>query len=120
MTSKPLNTAIGAYQYNPLSYEIYGQIRVLVVDEGEFDDIVTGSLQVTTVTPERVPSATPLLEWDAISYSWEGQGLSEDIYVDGRPLKVTKNVSNLIRDLRYRARKRVLWIDAICINQADE
>jgi len=113
MTSRPLSTAAAAYQYNPLSHEVSGQIGVLVVDEGEVDAPITRNLQVTTVTPESSPSAAPLLEWDAISYSWGGQGLSEDIDVDGKSLKVTSNVFNLIRDLRYQGRKRVLWIDAI-------
>jgi hypothetical protein len=35
-------------------------------------------------------------------------------------LEVTKNVSNLINELRHRAHNRVLWIDAVCINQSDD
>lgn len=85
-----------------------------MVDEGEVDAPITGSLQATTAKPESGRYVAPLLEWDAISYSWGGQGLSEDIYVDGRRLKVMKNASNLISDLRHRALKRDLWIDAVC------
>jgi hypothetical protein len=119
MTSQPINTIASAYQHSPLDYMIGGQIRVLVVDEGENNAPITGSLQVTTVLPECTTTEAPVLEWDAISYSWEGQSLSEDTRIDGRPLKVTKNGSNLINELRHRAHKRVLWIDAVCINQGD-
>jgi hypothetical protein len=35
-------------------------------------------------------------------------------------LKVTENVSNSINELRHRAHKRVLLIDAVCINHSDD
>jgi hypothetical protein len=65
MTSRPVDTTAGAYQYNRLNYEIDGQIRVLVVDEGEVDAPITGSLQATTAKPESGRYPAPLLEWDA-------------------------------------------------------
>lgn len=119
MASRPLGTTAGTYQYEPLGYEEVGQIRVLVIDKGEFDTPISASLQVTALSLGSSLSATPLLEWDAVSYAWEGQDASECILVDGRPLRVTKNVLNVIRDLRHPERKRSLWIDAVCINQTD-
>jgi hypothetical protein len=101
MTSQPIDTMASAYQYSPLDYIIGGQIRVLVVDEGENNAPITGSLQVTTVLPDCATTEAPVLEWDAISYSWEEQSPSEDIRIDIRPLKVTKDVSDLINELRH-------------------
>ena len=58
----------------------------------------------------------------AVSYVWgEGDSLKRDheIYCDGRPLAVTKHVHNGLK-AQLGAIPYTLWIDAICINQADD
>jgi hypothetical protein len=39
--------------------------------------------------------------------------------VHGRRLQVTTNLESALRHLRYHENTRILWIDAICINQSD-
>jgi Heterokaryon incompatibility protein (HET) len=41
------------------------------------------------------------------------------IYLNGKLFKVTSSVALALRSLRGTLRNRILWIDAICINQAD-
>ncbi|KAL8902917.1 MAG: hypothetical protein Q9207_004285 [Kuettlingeria erythrocarpa] len=55
--------------------------------------------------------------YEALSYAW---GDSTDrcvIYVDSLPFPVTRNLDVALRYLRKSEEHRVLWIDAICIDQ---
>lgn len=106
--------------------------RLLIVEGGEKDAPIIASLRTTSHLPGQTAGilqtlssvvlgkeSTTIFEWDAISYAWEGQKLSETILVDGQELKITLNVMRIIKDLRRPDQRTVLWIDAICINQAN-
>lgn len=61
------------------------------------------------------------IEYEALSYTWDDQKPTRDITCNEKSLFVTDNIFQAIRQLRSRkARKRMLWIDAICINQKDQ
>lgn len=71
----------------------------------------------------------PIPRYDAISYTWGDPGDEECImmrYLNAQdnntpqPLSVRKNCADVLRQLAYFATSRFYWIDAICINQADE
>jgi hypothetical protein len=57
--------------------------------------------------------------YEAVSYVWGGSEQADVIYIQGRTLPITMNLSLVLRDLRSSTKSRVLWIDAICINQQD-
>jgi hypothetical protein len=45
--------------------------------------------------------------------------LRRSISLNGRTFFVTQGVYQALRELRLEGKERVLWIDALCINQAD-
>jgi hypothetical protein len=57
--------------------------------------------------------------YEAISYTWGEDTAVHRIYVDGGKnlLEVRTNCYNLLYHIRSTNRARVLWIDAICIDQ---
>jgi hypothetical protein len=57
------------------------------------------------------------LNYDALSYSWDGQEPTQSISCDGTALKVTRNAATALQHLRRRESPITLWIDGICINQ---
>jgi ankyrin repeat protein len=57
--------------------------------------------------------------YEAVSYVWGGNEKADVIHIRGRTLPITMNLSLVLRDLRSSTESRVLWIDAICINQED-
>jgi hypothetical protein len=57
-------------------------------------------------------------QYEAISYVWGSQTGTFPINCDGKILLVTKNCVRAFYQLRRRRRSRVLWIDAVCIDQA--
>ncbi|PYH38078.1 HET domain-containing protein [Aspergillus neoniger CBS 115656] len=58
--------------------------------------------------------------YEALSYTW-GSGIkSQSILIDGSLLSVTENLHTALIYLRDHQLERVLWVDAVCINQKDE
>ncbi len=60
--------------------------------------------------------------YEALSYVWDPfrMGNRAAISCDGTIIEVTENCEMALRYLRYSDRPRVLWIDAICIDQSSE
>jgi hypothetical protein len=59
------------------------------------------------------------VEYEALSYCWGDASLRTPIACNGYRLEVTQNLESALRDLRHFDTTRVLWIDAISINQDD-
>jgi len=85
--------------------------RLLVLDPGHASQPVSIRLQVV----ERA-TAPP---YDAISYVWGDPKNKVTIACDGRPFEVTFNLYWALVRIRSVSRPRILWADAICINQSD-
>ncbi|KAM7211529.1 Heterokaryon incompatibility protein (HET) domain containing protein [Rhypophila decipiens] len=54
--------------------------------------------------------------------TWRGLGDERDtttIVIDGRQVPVTVNLHDALKRLRKRDEERIVWADAICINQGD-
>ncbi|KAI0549293.1 HET-domain-containing protein [Xylaria curta] len=60
-------------------------------------------------------------EYEALSYTWGDQSIQHPITVDavGSTVDVGQNCLFALRSLRRADEPRRLWIDALCINQAD-
>jgi hypothetical protein len=58
--------------------------------------------------------------YEALSYVWGGSDTPQSVFIDQCGLPVTVNLYNALSRLRDRAFERILWVDSICINQADE
>lgn len=67
-------------------------------------------------------------DYEALSYAWGDRNDTETILVRNRkeassnssPLRITRNLHVALSNLRFTDRERILWIDAVSINQADE
>lgn len=58
-----------------------------------------------------------VIEYEALSYTWGSTEQTEPIVVNGQILHVTVNLAHALHDLQYANQDRVLWVDAICIDQ---
>ncbi|KAI9706846.1 MAG: hypothetical protein M1820_004625 [Bogoriella megaspora] len=109
------------YQYTPLQKPDQ-QIRLLTLLPGSFDEEVHAVLQVR----DFIASDAESVEFEALSYVWGSSEESKGLQVhdeahgpEGARLFVTQNLVECLRYLRDEAKERVLWIDAISINQQD-
>ncbi|KAJ5029234.1 heterokaryon incompatibility protein-domain-containing protein [Bipolaris maydis] len=60
------------------------------------------------------------LPYEALSYTWGSSELVECIKLNGKPFWITDNLYAALRNLQLHDRDRILWIDAICINQENK
>jgi hypothetical protein len=59
-------------------------------------------------------------DYESISYAWGDKEKTHKIKVGNCQLAVTANAFEIIRDRAFFLKTRLIWIDAICINQTDE
>jgi hypothetical protein len=61
-------------------------------------------------------------DYVALSYTWGDPTKTKEIFVNGKSVQVTVNLEHALRILRNKLPMRVgvrLWVDALCVNQAD-
>lgn len=99
---------MAAYQYQRLQNQ--HTIRILKLRGAILEDEpLHGSFLVAELKD--------VSQYDAISYTWGEPDFSEDIHIDGSSLQITPNLSSALKRFRSRINTRLLWIDAICIDQ---
>ncbi|KAI9773690.1 MAG: hypothetical protein M1840_006964 [Geoglossum simile] len=57
--------------------------------------------------------------YEALSYTWGDHSATAPILVNGFELQVTVNLFRALQRLRKGGEKRVLWVDALCIDQSN-
>jgi len=98
--------------YRPLDAS-RDETRLLNLHPGSRDEALQASL--STISMHDISRPT----YEALSYVWDQPGRSETILLEGRLTHVQATVEAALRGLRSRHSVRRLWIDSICINQAD-
>ncbi|KAK3068047.1 hypothetical protein LTR53_014679 [Teratosphaeriaceae sp. CCFEE 6253] len=90
------------------------QIRILILREsGYLDDPLVCDLEHMILTD---PSHT---EYETISYCWGDESLRSTVQIQSRLIDVPASSAQSLRRMRLPDKSRVLWIDALCINQKD-
>ncbi|KAK3615054.1 hypothetical protein LTR56_026692 [Elasticomyces elasticus] len=88
------------------------QIRLVHILPGEFNEQVLCMLETIRVASMPV--------YDALSYTWGSTSAPRTITLAGNPdFQVTRNLYAALRRSRRSDKVRVMWIDALCINQLD-
>jgi len=58
--------------------------------------------------------------YEALSYVWGDPDKTRPIYIDSYHFDVTENLHAALSRLRDRYLERIVWVDAVCINQTDQ
>jgi hypothetical protein len=58
--------------------------------------------------------------YDALSYVWGDSDNPQSISIGEHDLLVTVNLHKALSRLRHRSIARIIWVDAVCINQENE
>jgi hypothetical protein len=103
-TSPPTND----FHYEPLP-DNQGHVRLLSLLPGPGKQTVCCELGQVRLYD--------LPEYEAISYCWGDLTDKVTIECNSVRIAVTKSFHGALRNFRYAARPRILWADAICIDQ---
>jgi hypothetical protein len=104
-TYKPLS--------HPRSFRILRLTRKVPTDPSRTDwDNIELHGSIVEASLDNVP------EYFALSYTWGSSSLDDEIRIDGRVLRITRNCADALRRMLKGKLKRMLWVDSICINQA--
>ena len=106
-------TSLENYEYSLIDPEkpIFRLLRLL---SGEDDDPIQCEL-----------FETPLQEledgitYEALSYTWGSNEITVPIIVSNNIINITENLHEALEYLRYPDMDRILWVDAICIDQSN-
>ncbi|KAF4442969.1 HET-domain-containing protein [Fusarium austroafricanum] len=102
------NSSHELYQALPLRGE---EFRLLILQPGQWAEEVACSLTVHSLLNK--PS------FEALSYTWGVSQSSEPISINNVAVAVGENLKIALRYLRSTDGPRTIWVDALCINQAD-
>lgn len=110
-----MNSTKLLYTFRPLEHD--RSIRILVLHPAMHndDELVAHIEHRNRRTAE---DGVDLQFYEAVSYTWGKPIMNKTLTCDNTFLPITENVDVMLRRLRTN-RERRLWIDAICLNQAD-
>lgn len=86
-------------------------MRLLTLEPGLWDTCIKCRLSHANLTDKPI--------YDALSYMWGNATDIRQILLDGHVWEITANLEVALRYLRKEHETLILWVDALCINQAD-
>ncbi|TKA83073.1 hypothetical protein B0A55_00950 [Friedmanniomyces simplex] len=91
------------------------EIRLLVLKKAiRSTDDIHCELRRTTLAKR------PLPLYHTVSYVWGEDTTTRGIYLHGRATEIRASAEQILRRFRLKDRGRLIWIDAVCINQSDK
>lgn len=96
------------YRYHPLDSDT-SALRLTELLPGHWDDPIRCNLEHTSL------DVRP--QYEALSYMWGDKSSTTIISLCGDAVRITKSLELALRYLRRADSSRILWIDALCINQ---
>lgn len=108
-----LSRNMAAYRYRRLDHD-RPTFRLLRLHQGIQDDELTCNLFGALLHHD------DLIQYEALSYTWGASATPKSVTVDGQKLAITENLHQALINLRRSYTDRILWIDAICIDQGSK
>ena len=93
-------------------------IRVLTLFPGQETEDICCEVSHTYISSRlQEPQPEDCQAYEALSYTWGDQKQARTIQLSGKPFEVTVNLEVALRHLRLTDKPRLLWVDAVCIDQ---
>ena len=109
-----LNLAYTPYEYNVLPKD---SIRILSLLPGDRGAPLQCELHRADIPGLVGPEGASELTFEALSYVWGDGSLCQRLFCNNSAIKITQSLFDALIHLRYSEATRMLWIDAVCINQ---
>ncbi|EME45795.1 hypothetical protein DOTSEDRAFT_71473 [Dothistroma septosporum NZE10] len=99
--------------YQPISSE-KKVIRLLELTPGASHDPIRCYTHYISL------SAADIMPYETVSYCWGESKRDFDIVLDRVPARIESSAGRLLQRLRESGKRRIVWIDAVCIDQDDD
>ena len=109
-----LNMACTPYKYDVLPND---SIRVLSLLPGDRSAPLQCELHRADVPGVISPEGASGPSFEALSYTWGDGTLCQKLFCNTSVIKITQSLFDALIYLRYSTATRMLWIDAVCIDQ---
>jgi hypothetical protein len=106
-------STMSEYQYSPLSPDCIRLLRLLP------SSTATAEIQSELFEYPSRKSDRSSHHYEALSYVWGNPASPKSITVNHQNLHVTQNLHGALLRLRHDLWPRIVWIDAICIDQSN-
>ncbi len=103
-------------KYEPLEGTEIRLLRLHPSFGHDFAKILSGSLQTIRLQDDNIFVST---QFEALSYFWGTETADRTLSLDNTPFSIKPNLETALLELSKGSVERLLWIDAVCINQAD-
>ncbi|KAJ3532058.1 hypothetical protein NM208_g8486 [Fusarium decemcellulare] len=104
------------YRHIPLANKSQTRLLHLNPAKDKSEDL-SGSLVICEINKLSTSNATSSSRYEALSYVWGPPSPNHKLTIGTASLPITENCDAALRQLRRLGEERVLWIDAICIDQ---
>ncbi|KAK7756188.1 hypothetical protein SLS62_001781 [Diatrype stigma] len=106
------NADVNSLLYQPLEGEL--PLRLLRLGAGR-----PGQPIECELVPTDLGRGEAVQDYEATSYTWGSPEHPPTIACNGVGMKVQRSVFDMLNGIRYPDRQRMVWIDAICIDQSN-
>ena len=89
------------------------EIRLLLLHPGGASDKLICSLLYASLNDST-------LKYEVVSYTWGEPQPAEIIELEGLPFSIRPNLGSFLYQVRGEDSARLIWVDAVCINQDDD
>jgi hypothetical protein len=96
-----------------------GSIRLLRIMPYENESIEAAEIQCELFEYSLRDPGKGTHLYEALSYTWSGQKKPRSISINKQYLAITENLHAALLRLRDPFFERIIWVDAVCINQED-
>jgi len=105
------------FEYTPLD-PTRSEIRLVILHSREFSRSL-GREEQLLCDVQLFPLDPSPRNYNALSYTWGTGASSRVIWLNNQTFAIHDNLYMALQNLRHESIELIIWIDAICINQAD-
>jgi Heterokaryon incompatibility protein (HET) len=118
-TLAKMDISVDLYESLPLEKET--DIRLLTLNRGAGIDQITCTLVKADLDIDllRYDPLDNNIRYEALSYCWGSPEITDHITINNRSVEIRINLWWALIHLREVHNDRILWVDALCINQND-
>ncbi|KAL5120794.1 hypothetical protein ACEQ8H_001275 [Pleosporales sp. CAS-2024a] len=101
---------------SPFTYSELGPGEIRLLTPADHEEYPAWSLKVARLDD-------PYLDFDALSYTWGSQNQTYPLICNGHSMRIHHNLHSALQFLARRMGElthRSIWVDAVCIDQANE